>query len=101
MGKHSTAATRAARRSFYTSQPLWSMGQILDRLKAIQRQTMAGLLCLVFVLLGSVSDFTTPLDTPCETEDSTWCFWNSAHHGNGQGQSFIAITEEWRIYVAK
>lgn len=26
---------------------------------------------------------------PCATEDSTNCYWDAAHQGNGLGQSFI------------
>lgn len=99
MGKHSTAATRAARRSFWTSRPLVAMGRFLDAHKGTQRRMSGIALVIVFVLGGSITDFTSPLDTPCLTEDSTWCYWDSQTMGNGQGQSFIAITEEFRIYL--
>ncbi|MZR12686.1 hypothetical protein GQE99_06585 [Maritimibacter sp. DP07] len=28
--------------------------------------------------------------TPCQAEDSTWCYWDAAARGNGNGQSFVA-----------
>lgn len=31
---------------------------------------------------------TTILLPPCDTEDSTNCFWDASHSGNGQGSSF-------------
>lgn len=31
------------------------------------------------------------LSTPCETEDSTDCYWNAATMGNGLGDSFVSI----------
>jgi hypothetical protein len=99
MGKHSTAATRAARRSFYTSRPLVATGRILDAVRGAQSRLLGIALVLVFVVLGSVTDFRTPLDTPCEREDSTMCYWDSNTRGNGQGQSYISITEQFRIYL--
>src|SRR4030095_3723509 len=98
MGKHSTAATRAARRSFYTSPAVWGVGKLLDALKVTQRRLAAIALVIVCVVLGSVTDFQTPLDIPCETEDSVMCYWDSNTRGKGHGQSFISITENFRIY---
>lgn len=98
MSKHSTAATRAARRTFWTSQPLMAMGRFLDALKGIQRRIAAIALVLMFVVVGSVNDFTTPLD-PCPTEDSTMCYWDGNSRGNKTGVSFIALTENVRIYL--
>lgn len=31
--------------------------------------------------------------TPCPTEDSVFCYWDGATRGNGEGESFIALTE--------
>lgn len=31
---------------------------------------------------------------PCETEDSSWCYWDAATRGNGEGRSFIALWGE-------
>lgn len=98
MGKHSTATTRALRRSFWTSPALVAAGKFLDRLRGVQRRITAIALCALFVVVGSVNDFTTPLDVPCLTEDSVMCYWDGSTRGNGQGKTFIAITEEFRIY---
>jgi hypothetical protein len=99
MGKHSTAATRAARRSFYTSRPLVATGRILDRLRGAQSRLLGIALVLVFVVLGSITDFRTPLDSPCETEDSTMCYWDSNTRGKGQAQSYKSFTDQFRIYL--
>jgi hypothetical protein len=37
--------------------------------------------------------------TPCRTEDSTWCYWDSTKHGNGLGRSFISLTDSLTIYT--
>lgn len=99
MSKHSTSRSRAARRDFWTSRPLVAIGRFLDAHRGTQSRVAGIALVLVFVLVGSVSDFKTPLDTPCLTEDSTWCYWNAQTMGNGQGRSFIAITEQFVIYL--
>lgn len=98
MSKHSTAATRAARRTFWTSRPLVAMGRFLDAHRATHKRMGAIALVLVFVVGGSVTDFPTPLD-PCPTEDSTMCYWDGNSRGNKTGVSFIALTEDLRIYL--
>ena len=98
MGKHSTSHTRAARRRFWTSKPLMAIGRFLDAHRGTQSRVAGIALVVVFVLLGSVTDFQSPLDTPCLTEDSTWCYWDAQTMGNGQGRSFIAITEQFVIH---
>lgn len=30
----------------------------------------------------------------CATEDSTMCYWDASTHNNGQGSSFIALSED-------
>lgn len=30
---------------------------------------------------------------PCPTEDSSWCTWDATQQGNGQGTSFITLSE--------
>jgi len=97
MGKHSTSRTRAARRDFWNSKPLVATGRFLDRLRGTQRRIAGVALVVLFVLLGSVTDFQSPLD-PCPTEDSTWCYWDGDSRGNKSGKSFIAFTEQFVIH---
>lgn len=35
---------------------------------------------------------------PCATEDSTCCYWDAASMGDGNGLSFIALTEGIAVY---
>ena len=39
------------------------------------------------------ASYAVQLATPCQTEDSTGCYWNAETSGNGQGTSFIAVTD--------
>lgn len=39
------------------------------------------------------------VNTPCPTEDSTGCTWSAGTQGNGQGQSFIAFTDDLILYI--
>ena len=98
MSKYSTSHTRALRRSFYNSRALTAIGRFLDAHRATHKRIGAVALVLVFVIGGSVTDFPTPLD-PCPTEDSTMCYWDGNSRGNKTGVSFIALTEDLRIYL--
>ena len=44
---------------------------------------------LLFIILMQI----TP---PCATEDSGFCHWDASRL-NGEGQSFVAITENWTL----
>lgn len=35
----------------------------------------------------------------CPYEDSTMCVWDAENQGNGEGSSFLALTEEIVIYL--
>jgi len=35
----------------------------------------------------------------CESEDSTWCYWDAATQGNGHGNSFISLWEGTTVTV--
>lgn len=37
----------------------------------------------------------------CQTEDSTGCYWDASAQGNGQGTSFVAITDDFIIYLGE
>lgn len=37
----------------------------------------------------------------CQTEDSTGCYWDASTQGNGQGTSFVAITDDFIIYLGE
>lgn len=37
--------------------------------------------------------------TPCPTEDSVLCYWDGSQRGNGQGSSFVALTETLSIHT--
>jgi hypothetical protein len=49
-------------------------------------------LALSALVLGAI-----PVLTPCATEDSTLCNWDSATRGNGKGSSFISLTDDWKV----
>lgn len=49
---------------------------------------------LTLMLLLSLLSF-----EPCEQEDSSACYWNAQTMGNGQGHSFIAVTDTFTIYL--
>lgn len=55
--------------------------------------TMA--ITVFFIILFIVAAFHM---MPCPTEDSNNCHWDAAR-GNGQGQSFIAISDTFLIYL--
>ena len=56
--------------------------------------------CYVAMALIAVLMIALYTGTPeCATEDSTLCVWNAASRGNGAGQSFLAITDTYRIYL--
>lgn len=57
------------------------------------RAVVAATLAAVAMMLGAV-----PVVTPCPTEDSTLCYWDSSTHGNGLGLSYVALTEDVRLY---
>jgi hypothetical protein len=38
---------------------------------------------------------------PCLTEDSTWCYWDASTQGNGQGVSFVTLSEGDTIYLGR
>lgn len=42
----------------------------------------------LFLLIASLLSF-----QPCQTEDSTSCYWNAQEQGNGKGISFIAFND--------
>lgn len=35
----------------------------------------------------------------CATEDSTICAWDGSAQGNGQGASFVALSDDLIIYL--
>lgn len=35
----------------------------------------------------------------CATEDSTHCYWDASVQGNGQGASFISLSEDAVLYL--
>lgn len=37
--------------------------------------------------------------TPCQTEDSTMCYWDAGTSGDGYGTSFVSITDDIVIYL--
>ena len=39
------------------------------------------------------------LSTPCATEDSTGCYWDSSSHGNGAGRSYVVLEDDQIIYM--
>ena len=44
------------------------------------------------VLIGTIIYWVgVSVYTPCEAEDSTFCYWDASTRGNGLGQSFINI----------
>ena len=50
-----------------------------------------GLLAML-VVVGAV--FATPANyPPCPSEDSTWCVWNGAQQGNGEGSTVVNLWE--------
>lgn len=49
-------------------------------------------LALIALLLSAI-----PVLTPCATEDSTLCNWDSSSRGNGVGLSYVALTDSIRI----
>jgi hypothetical protein len=50
---------------------------------------MLKLAAVLALALGAL----VPVLTPCPTEDSTMCRWDATAHGNGAGDSFIALTD--------
>ncbi len=50
---------------------------------------MDALIAIVVLL----SNLFVAFGTPCPTEDSQGCYWDAAAHGNGQGTSFVAVTD--------
>ena len=46
---------------------------------------------LLAALLLAAAVTAAPAATPCATEDSTNCFWDAQHRGNGEGRSFLDI----------
>lgn len=40
------------------------------------------------------------ISTPCPTEDSVQCYWDSSTRGNRAGHSFIALTEQLQIQTS-
>ena len=57
---------------------------------------MLKLAAALAVVLGAM----VPVFTPCATEDSTACNWDSGAHGNGRGISYVALTEQFSIQYA-
>lgn len=57
---------------------------------------MAFLIALFMLLCPAQFDAVFP---PCEYEDSTMCYWDAEERGNGQGRSFVSISEDLIIYL--
>ena len=55
---------------------------------------MIKLAAALILALGAL----VPVLTPCATEDSLMCNWDS---GNGAGTSYVAITEEFSIVYSR
>lgn len=51
------------------------------------------LACIVSVFLCSM----IVRETPCATEDDTWCHWNAVTQGNGEGESFTTYWEGFTV----
>lgn len=54
------------------------------------------------VLFAVVFGFMAAASIPaCPTEDSTGCYWDASTQGNGNGRSFVAITDDFIIYIGE
>lgn len=61
------------------------------------RDSIIALLVMVAICLVIILD---PHNwEPCPTEDSTNCYWDAGTRGNGEGQSFIAFTDDIVLYL--
>ena len=49
---------------------------------------------IVFGILLATPEPGTIRLGPCQTEDSTNCYWDAAQHGNGQGVPFLSVDGE-------
>lgn len=99
----STAATRAARRAFWTHPALYSLGRLLDRSRPVFVALTVWAVVVTFAVLGSLQDFPLPSSpaavapqstqtfVPCVHEESSYCYWDARARGNGEGRSFIAL----------
>lgn len=61
---------------------------------------LAGVLCLAGgFYLGTIANVAlNASQTPCATEDSTWCHWDAETRSNGQGSSFTTYWEGFTVY---
>lgn len=55
-------------------------------------------LSLALITLAAILP-SVPTIPPCQTEDSTGCYWDAGHRGNGQGQSFVTLSDNTTIYL--
>lgn len=65
MSRHSTAATRAARRRFWTSPVLYSLGRAIDRYSdAVAALSVCALVLVIVPVFGTMQDIPTPSTLP-------------------------------------
>lgn len=57
----------------------------------------------LFTALAAIAlvSCSVPLLTPCQSEDGTMCHWDASERGNRHGASYIAFTEEVRVYLPR
>lgn len=66
---------------------------------AHQLRTVTVLLALLLAATGAhnTGRIVDALGLNCPTEDSTYCVWLSHYHGNGEGISFVRLTENMKV----
>jgi len=57
---------------------------------------MKTLIAALALALAALTPASLP---PCASEDSTGCYWDAAHRGNGQGQSFFTTDNGTTVYL--
>lgn len=78
-----TTTTTPARRKRRFRIPVY----LAPLLGVVAVYAVGGVLCLIAA------------QTPCASEDATFCIWNAETSGNGAGRSFIALTPDVTIYL--